>query len=155
MGEMKATTFVRLLELLVKSVHCMGLKYGGVELSLGLWRRCRCGQLESFWEWGGAIHQPNGQKTNRKNPQTLTPAVHVRTRVNNYASCAYKRPEQHSFTLHQTRQCRLWENQHGNLRWESIICLSELAFLSKTFYQPFVQCWLRQSILASQRNPVT
>ena len=92
MGEMKATTFVRLLELLVKSVHCMGLKYGGVELSLGLWRRCRCGQLESFWEWGGAIHQPNGQKTNRKNPQTLTPAVHVRTRVNKYASCAYKRP---------------------------------------------------------------
>ena len=49
---------MRLLELLVESqCYCMGLKYGGVEDRLGQWRKYRCSQLESFWEWGGSIHQ--------------------------------------------------------------------------------------------------
>ena len=58
-GKVKRATFVRLLELLVKAVLLPGVEVWRVEHSLGLWRMCRCWQLESYWEWGDAIHQPS------------------------------------------------------------------------------------------------
>ena len=53
-GEMKGSTSMKLLAELVLLDKP---KYVGVEDGLGQWRKYRCGQLESCWEWGDSIHQ--------------------------------------------------------------------------------------------------
>ena len=54
MREVKGATFVRLFQLLVKSVLMYGAEVWGCgAYSFGLCRMRRCRQLEPFWKWRG------------------------------------------------------------------------------------------------------